>query len=350
MMSGGLRTFALCAALSCVALDAQAQSSPGYGNVAWEELAGASVAQLREQLPLLQERGLSLTLHWKAEQLDDAERWALVKDAVARGVRVIPWLTLPDEQGYFPNATNYEAWIGAARELLKVWRERGLPPTALSLDLEPPKAELYEFQRLTASGDVLGVVRFLSERVDRPQYEAAGRAFHSFVADAHTLGFSVYVTTLLPLLDDYADGDDFLRQAFHCPLDAAEWDEISFQIHRTIYAQSYPVNAYLVYDYGRSAQRRFGARAGIGIGLTHAGIASDPDIVYASGDALRADTEAALAAGFPRERIGVYSLLGMYTRAPLEQWLQPAGARVPARDLGTEMLHASVQLIDALGH
>ena len=343
------RWWAGCIVLSCLARGAQAQQA-GYGNVAWEELDGASLADLRAQLPLLARQGLSLTLHWKAEQLDDAARWALVADAAARGIRVMPWLTLPDAQGYFVNATNYAHWIPAARRLMQQWRERGLPGTALSVDMEPPRDELAAFQRLTASGDGPGLLQFLSGRVDRAQFAEAAAAFRGFVREAHAQGFGAFLTTLLPLLDDYTDGDDFLRQSFHCPIDAADWDEVSFQLHRSLYAASYPITAYMVYDYARSARRRFGARAGVGLGLTHAGIASDASLVYASGDELRADTEAALAAGFARARIGVYSLLGIYGRAPVEQWLQPAHAHVPAPDFGTPLLHASVQLVDALGH
>ncbi|MET0385613.1 MAG: hypothetical protein ABW321_06625 [Polyangiales bacterium] len=326
-----------------------ALSTTGYGAVAWEETDGATVTSLQDQLPLLEGRGIALALHWHAHVIDDPARWALVDAALARGIQVQPWLLLPEADGYFPNSVTYAAWIAAAEQLVAAWEAHALPATAFIVDMEMSKDKLHEFQRLTAAGDPSAVVRFLEGNINREEYAAASDAFVAFVDDLHARGHAVNLTTLLPMLDDYADGDDFLRQSFSSPIDAAAWDEVSFQLHRTIYAESYPVTSHLVYDYGVLARRLFGERAGVGIGLTHAGIAEDPDIVYASGDALRADTEAALAAGFPSARIGVYSFLGMYSRAPTEQWFQDAEAHRPFPDFGTGLLHTAIQLVDALG-
>ncbi|MEY4581269.1 MAG: hypothetical protein RL701_5972 [Pseudomonadota bacterium] len=332
------------------ALESEALTAAGFGSVAWEELDGATVSQLKNQLPLLEGRGMALVLHWKAENLDDAERWTLVKAALARGIQVQPWLTLPESQGYFPNATNYAAWIKAERELLSLWRARKLPSTALVVDMELSKDKLARFQELTASGNPFAVAQFLNANKNKQQYAAATSAFRDFVNEVHALGFKVNLTTLLPLLDDYEDRDDYLRQGFNCPIDGIAWDEVSFQIHRTIYAQSYPLTARMVWDYGRLAKKWFPNNAGIGVGLTHAGISSDPDIVYSDGNALRSDVEAALAAGFAPARIGVYSFLGMYNREPASQWFQTARAKQPSQDLGTGLLHASISAIDAFGN
>jgi hypothetical protein len=331
-----------------LAVVSQALSATGYGNVAWEELGGATLPQLRSQLHHLQGRDIALVLQWKAENIDDQARWDVVRDAYARGIEVQPWLTLPESQGYFPNATNYDTWIANAQYLMFLWRSEGLPATTFVVDLEMSKDKLHRFQELTAAGDPFAVAAFLNGNIDRAQFSAATAAYRGFVDYAHSLGFKVTMTTLLPLLDDYSDGDDFLRQGFNCPIDGVPWDEVSFQIHRTIYAKSYAVTSYMVYDYGRLARQRFGSRAGIGIGLTHHGIAADTSIVYPNGDQLRLDAEAAKAAGFSPDRVGVYSFLGIYNRAPASQWFQSPRTRTPARDLGTGSLHASIQFLDAL--
>jgi hypothetical protein len=333
-----------------VAVSAQetGPSTTGYGNVAWEELDGASIADVRSHLDVLAGTNIALTLEWKADAIDDQSRWDLVADATARGIRVQPWLTLPESQGFFPNATNYEAWISAARTLIATWRAEGLPPTTLVIDMEISKDKLKRFEELTAAADAFGVAKFLNANIDRDQYASAAKAYRVFVIDAHELGFGVNLTTLLPLLDDYADGDDFLRQGFNCPIDGDVWDEISFQVQRTLYAKSYPVTSYMVYDYGQLAQHLFGQRAGLGLGLTHAGISSDPDVLYESGDELRLDAAAAQAASFTPEHVGLYSFLGIYSRPPVSQWLQTPGPQVPANDLGTGLLHASIRAIDAL--
>jgi hypothetical protein len=334
---------------SALEATAQSLSATGYGSVAWEELDGATLADLRNQLQHLQGRDIGLTLHWKAENIDDPARWAVVHDAVSRGIKVYPWLTVPESLGYFPNSTNYDLWIANAQYLMFLWRSvHGLPPTAFVVDMEMPKTKLHEFERLTAIGDPFAVAAFLNRNINRIQFAAATTAYRQFVDYAHSLGFTVNLSTLLPLIEDYGDGDDFLRQGFNSPIDGPAWDEVSFQAQRTLYAKSYPVTSFMVYEYGRVVRQRFGARGGLGLGLTHKGISSDESIVYADGTQLRLDVEAAKAAGLPPNRVGVYSFLGMYRRTPVSQWFQVPQIRTPVRDSGTATLRASMQFLDAL--
>jgi hypothetical protein len=331
-----------------VAVTTQALNTTGYGSVAWEELGGATLQQLRDNLHLLEGRDIALVLHWKAENIDDQARWDLVHYAYSRGIAVQPWLTLPESQGYFPNATNYDAWIANAQYLMFLWRSHGLPSTTFVVDMEMSKDKLHRFTELTAAGDPFAVARFLNGNINRAQFSAATTAYKGFADYAHALGFKLTLSALLPLLEDYSDGDNFLRQGFNCPIDGVPWDEVAFQVHRTIYGVQFPVTSYMVYEYGRVARQRFGARAGIGIGLTHQGISSDTRIVYPNGNQLRLDVEAARAAGFPYQRIGVYSFLGIYSRPPVDQWFQAASARAPWPDLGTGALRFSMQFLDTL--
>jgi hypothetical protein len=332
-----------------VAVSAQALSATGYGSVAWEELDGATLAELKSNLHHLAGRDIALVLHWKAENIDDPARWDVVHDAVSRGIPVQPWLTLPESLGYFPNATNYSTWITHAQYLMFLWRSRGLPSTSFVVDMEMSKSKLHRFQELTAAGDPFAVARFLNGNINRSQFAAATTAYRGFVDYAHLLGFKVTVTTLLPLLEDYGDGDDFIRQGFNSPIDGIAWDEVSFQVHRTLYGASYPLTSYMVYEYGRLARNRFGARAGLGLGLTHPGIdVGNQAIVYSSGHQLRLDAQAAKAAGFSPSRVGVYSFLGIYRSDDVGQWFQVPGSSRPLPDFGTGLLRASIQALDSL--
>jgi hypothetical protein len=352
-------------------------TTAGYSSVAFEELttstgepvAGATLADLANHLDLLQGRGIAIVLHWKAENIDDPQRWDVVDAALARGIPVWPWLTLPEDNpqdpstysstGYFPNTSNYESWISYSQFLMFLWRHRGLPATTMVVDMEIRKERLIRFQQLTNSAASPTEVRdFLQAGVDRARYEEALQGFRDYVNYAHSLGFKVNLTTLLPILDDYNDGDDSYRQAFGVPLEnspndpsATAWDEISFQAQRSLYQKSYPgMTSFFVYDYAQMARRIFGSRAGVGLGETDAGISIDPTIVYQSGDELRLDVEAALAAGVLAERIGVYSFLGMYQRPPAESWFQsPQTSSPPARDSvlnGTQALHNAALALD----
>jgi hypothetical protein len=330
-----------------------ALSTTGYGAVAWEQLGDRSavdqLAELKTQLPLLAGRDIALVLHWPSESVDLQERWEVVEEALRLGIRVVPWLTLPDQAGYFPNATNVDEWRGNAQYLMFLWRSRGLPPTAFSVDMEMSKDKLGRFQDLTASGNLVAVADLLTSNIDRAQFEYARNSFAEFVSYAHELGFGAEATALLPLIDDYEDGDDYLRQGFNCPLDGIPWDKLEFQIHRTIYQRLYPLTSYTVYNYGQLIKKHFPDHSAIGIGVTHQGIGTVETIpVYQSGDELRADTEAALAAGFSPNDIGVYSFLGMYSREG--DWFQtPRTTQAPPPDLGTGPMHLSIQALDSLG-
>jgi hypothetical protein len=63
---------------------------------------------------------------------------------------------------------------------------------------------------------------------------------------------------------------------------------------------------------------------------------------------MRLDVEAALAAGIPAERIGVYSLLGMLRNGQFQDWVQPAQAVRPAWNAPTAVVHASSIFMDSL--
>jgi len=356
------------AAVGCsrAVADEQVQRAPlgavGFGEVAWEQYElpttnlpppGHDLAALTQRLPLLAKHGLALVLHWPSTELQQQARWDLVRSATELGIAVRPWITLPDAgadgaepsspnyaaTGYFPNATNADAWCAAARELMESWQSRGLAPTTLVVDFEMRRERLIEFAALSSAADVAGVLSLLQRNRDAIGVEGFARAkqtYADFVAAAHQRGFRVTVSTLLPLLDDFEltqDADDLLRQGFQVPLDpSTAWDSISFQVQRTLY-QSYAPTAYFVYHYARQARALFGARAAINLGVTDPGWAVDTP-AYASGAELRQDVEAALAAGIAAPDIGVYSFYGMYKtdasgpRDP-SQWLQPPTRRPP---------------------
>jgi hypothetical protein len=352
-------------------------SDVGYSNVAWEQYgspppAGNDLASLKAKLPLLAQHGLSLALHWPADQLQDPARWDVVQAASALGVAVYPWITLPDGEpadnnpsspnygatGYFPNATNYEVWCGAARTMIWLWRsEHALPPTKLIVDFEMRKDRLQQFATLSSNGDVSGTLALLKENqasIGVAGFANAKRAYAEFVDYAHQFGFAVEATTLLPLLDDFDDGEDSLRQGFQVPLDQdTAWDDVSFQVQRTIY-QNYGPTSYFVYYYAQKAMALFGSRAAVGLGVTDAGWAAATP-TYGRGDDLRQDVEAALAAGVSVANIGVYSFYGMYKAGQDEaQWFQPPQPHPagwsPPMDFATPTVHAAQTLLDQSMH
>jgi len=353
---------------------AQAPGTPGFGSVAYEELdplpEGGSLEDLTASLDRLQGLGVALMLHWTSEDIHDPRRWQVVAAAHARGIEVRPVLTLPEgseadedpasprhaSTGYFPNTSNYAAWIASSKQLMTSWTSRGYAPTTMVIDLEMRKRRLHRLADLTGPDtDPLGVLSLLAQGIDRPRYALAMAAFRAYADYAHQRGFRLHVTTLLPVIDDYLDGDDSLRQAFGIPLGNTPgdrpWDSVSIQVHRTLYGERYVgLTSYFVYDYARAIRKVFGDKGAIDLGLTHGGIVASAPL-YANGDELRRDLEAALSAGIAPEDIGIYSWLGMIApeHAPLSQWLQPPVDLRPPHDDGlTARSHRDWKLLDAL--
>lgn len=354
---------------------------PGYGMVAWEELAApagspplpnSTPSDLRANLSALAGTGVAVVLHWPAAFVDDPTRVDIVQKAKAQGTPVFPWLTLPEgseaqnvpthpdygKTGYFPNDTNYQMWISKAKELMTLWADKGFGPTTFVVDLEMRKHRLHQFAEMTQDGtSPATIAAWLKAGINRSRHASAIAAFKAFVDYAHARGHKVSLTTLLPMIDDYGDDDDDLRQAFTVPLEndpqgagAIAWDEISIQVQRTLYAESYPLlTSYFVQDYALLARILFGNKAGVGLGLTDRGISATAP-TYSNGDQLRQDVQAARYAGIARDKIGVYSYYGMYQRAPISQWF-PAqqSLNLPVfPDLQTGLVHGSVFVLDGL--
>jgi hypothetical protein len=337
--------------------DAAVDSSPaptapaGFG-AAWAEFL--SPAEAQAALPDLAHREVALNLAWPRDQFDDPVRLALAKKAAARGVSLRPWLLLAEADGYWPGASNAEVFSEAARKLMTAWEGAGLAPTVLVVDMEMRFDRSNEMNDLLTAEtpDLIGLVTFLREGVDRATYTAATKQYSALVDEAHQRGWQVHLTTLPQVLDDFADDDDDLRQAFGIPLAGVAWDVVSFQAYRTLFGDllaspgAAKPTAFFVYDYARDAVDRFGPRAGLDIGMVGAGVT--PSGIYQGPAELHQDVEAARAAGIPTPQLAVYNLDGMLSRAPAAAWFESTtpNAVPPAADATTEQLRANVNLLD----
>lgn len=311
-----------------------------------------SVAEVEAALPLLSERRVDVALAWPADESEEerAERFELVRRAADVGVSIRPWLLLPDADGYWPGSTNAQAFDSAARDLVEAWLEADLAPSMLLIDMEMPLERTQRFVEL-AQGKQLGeLVNFLREGVDRDEYRAATATYKALVEHLHERGFKAEISTLSLVLDDYGDGDDGLRQALTIPIDGIAWDLVTFQVYRTLASTGLGTvpTSYYVRDYAQRARVRFGAKAGVILGLVDPGDLTEAAPVYESPEQAIRDVQVALATGISREFIGLYQLRGIVDRTPSEAWFQGAGpARwLPRPDRGTFLARASATTLD----
>ncbi|MET0285071.1 MAG: hypothetical protein ABW352_11390 [Polyangiales bacterium] len=346
----GSRTITLLLAL-LFAGSAHAQSA-SYGFVASEF---QSLEELAAALPTLASSKVGLVLAWPSSEVRSPAWLDFVRTANAKGVRVHPWLLLPEDAGYWANSLNASEYDTAARALLDAWRDAGLAPSTLVVDMEMSIGRTRGLADvITGGGDAAAVADYLRPFIDRTQYAQATAVYRKLVDHAHARGFQAEISTWTQVLDDYADGDDSLRQSFGVPIDAIGWDVVSFQAYRTLNtaltaASAPPTTAYYVLDYALRARARFGARAAVGVGVVDPGELAPDAPRYTSGAQLREDVQAASWAGIPRSKIGVYSLGGMLARPPLTQWFPKPSliSLPPLPDLATLISRLNNAQLDA---
>jgi hypothetical protein len=325
-------------------------------------------SDVREALPMLDEAKVSVALMVQAHKLDVAEEsdafFKLVEDIVARGLQVVPVPVLSADQGYFPNATNVDTYVPVVRKLVSGWKEHGLDPTMLVVDMEPPR----ELTEALGSLDLAKAVP--KDHIDRDRYAAGAAAYAALADELHAAGWKVGVTTQASLLADYRDDDDDLRQYFNVVLDGVKWDQIDFQLYRSAYESQAPgLDSYFVYDFARTAIAQYpGITVGVGLGLTHPGPVFPGTNTFASSKSLRDDVEAAVAAGVKREQITVYNLKGILlgppkcekvlsckpseykyqTNDPRSWFVHAEPGKVPSDALSTKALWEQLDLMDGL--
>jgi hypothetical protein len=311
-----------------------------------------SPREVEASLPLLAAYDVGFVLDWPSSDVANHERLALVRKANALGIEVRPWLLLPRDQGYWPNATNARAYDESARRLIDTWLEAGLSPSTLVVDMELPIQRAEQLSALILAGDEEGVTRFLRAGIDRAQYAEATRIYRDLVVHAHARGFRVELSTLMQVLDDYLDGDDGLRQALNIPVAGIGWDTCSFQLYRTLNTLVVPTvpaaSSYFVFDYAVLARTLFGSRAGVGLGVTDPGELAPDAPSYTDPAQLRQDVDAATLAGIERTNIGVYNLRGITRRAPSASWFVPRSLFLvpPLPDAATLLTRFSTVRLD----
>lgn len=336
----------------------QADSLP-FGAVVVEGFSDAELAAASRVLPALAARGISVVIHFDAGDLNNAGKWKFVKEAVALGVTVQPWLLLDQTDGYWPGSTNAQIYAAAAQNLTSLWTGTlGLPPSTLVVDMELRIDRMKKLLSMLGGGsvkDIAGIVKMLRADIDRAQFIEATLTYAKLVNNLHKKGWRVHLTTLPMIADDYVDADAGIRLAFGIPVEGINWDEISLQAYRTQFTRmtaGLPLTPFFVYSYAKKAKSIWGDKASIDVGITGIGM-DDATLVsptYANADELAGDVEAAIAAGLSAKQVAVYNLQGMINRPPVEGWLRMpnSSAAAPALDTGTPFFHGVFDALDLL--
>ena len=266
--------------------------------------------EVLEQIPALEAHSISLYQNIRSEQIGDPETGAFLEQAACQGIEVRAWLTLPEEEGYWPNEKNADIFIEKALELARWIRSSGLPIEWIVVDMEPDLQLMEALIAAAEEGRWLEAAMLILGNRDPESYAASVDAYTGLVEALHEMGFKVMVVTFPLVLDDLGDGDDNVQDLLNTPVNRIPWDEVSFMVYTTIFTKflGIPMEPYLIYSYGLDAVRHYGERAAVDLGVVGAGGMVEGEGIKDIQE-LRAQVGAARAAGL--ERIHVYSLEGI---------------------------------------
>ncbi|MCA9592925.1 MAG: hypothetical protein KC776_06425 [Myxococcales bacterium] len=312
----------------------------------WSEFADDDT--VRGALPELGRLGLRLHLALPAARLGDAGLAALTREAADHGVDVFAWLLLDRAHGYWVGETNAEQVREAVLDLLR-WRSArdGVALRGVSFDLEPD----FEYAETLRHSPVFRWLPLMKQHLHADKFTRAQQVLSDTVDRLHQADVFAHAVTL-PLVLDQPEGSTLLEDALDIPVSGIPWDEVSFMVYQTAFAQLVGewLGPALVQSYAEDAIARFGERAGLDLGVVgSAGIGIDPGRRYPDPETLRQDAAAARAAGIKSLR--VYSLDGVLEQGGPERWLPP---REIARPGGTRrevlgLRNAVATLVRALG-
>ncbi|MBZ0254077.1 MAG: hypothetical protein K8I02_12120, partial [Candidatus Methylomirabilis sp.] len=184
-------------------------------------------------------------------------------------------LELSFAEGRWPNVKNVGVFAPYMRDMMAYVRARGLPVETIVIDMETSLDKINALLDAFKAGELGPAIDALLDDYDRPTYEAGTAAFAALVDDAHAMGFRVHLTIPGLTPDDFGDGDHDLHRLFDMALAGVDWDEISYQLYRTLFSEIVvPIvggedilSPYYVYSYARSIREEFGDRAAVDLGI-----------------------------------------------------------------------------------
>lgn len=302
-------------------------------------------AEVAGALPALARLGVSLCLALPSDRVGEDAFASLTRRAADHGVSVRLWPLLPRVRGYWVGETNVD---DAAELLDAITRWRGLAVDGVSVDLEPAYA-YSEALRAAQKTSPAGFVALLRSHVDAAAFARARDTLARAVDHARRAGLVLHAVTY-PLVLDQPDGTPAIEDAFDIPVNGIAWDEVSFMVYQTAFAQQVGewLGPALVHSYARTAVARFGDRAGLDLGVVgDAGVGLDPGDRYPDPGPLRADVGAALDAGIPLSRLRVYGLRGAIHAGGAPHWLalDTVTPRAPAPSRMVDGLRNAVRLL-----
>jgi len=299
-------------------------------------------AEVQGYLPLLEENGVALALAIHRAKIGEADLADLMREANLREVELAAWLLLDMADGYWPNEENVEQVRELVDEFTLWVDEEGVDIEWIVIDMEMSVQETDLLKQLIAEMDIIGLAQLVLGNLDPCSFEQAAASYTEMVEELHDLGYRVSVVTYPFIMDDMADGDTGIQDAFDVPVSPVPWDDYAFMVYRTLYMEmGLQPGPYLVYDYAKDAARVFGENATIGIGCV--GVPGYQDL-----QVMRDEGAASLAGGV--DKVVGYSLDAIMDTSDPVSWLDVSDVMplFPPLEPEVEITRAGFRFLDLI--
>lgn len=288
----------------------------------------------------------------RGETTDEYLR-AVCETAERHDIGLVWWPVLAREDGYWPNQGNVDVFLPFVDELLD--RRDALCPRldGIVVDMEMPIQRIEMLSEMRESGaPITEIAGWALSGIDVVAFDRARGLFDEAGQRVRARGLRWTVTTLPMNLDDYRDGDQTVAHVMWTPIEGITWDNVSFQVYRSLFDAQFPpesgepYTAGLVTTYATTAVERWAELAGVDLGTTGSGIGIETGIV--SADEMQSDIAAALAAGIEPGRIAIYSLEGLRDKADRSDWVRLPAPRAAPPTATDEGARSTFSLLDSL--
>jgi hypothetical protein len=192
------------------------------------------------------------------------ERTAVVRRLNQAGVRVIAWIMLPKEEGYYLNADNSPAAMARIVAFEKWTAENGLKWAAVGLDIEPNFAELAALK--THRWHLL--ITLIRRSLDGKRIERARTEYSRLIAELQSRGYAVQTYQMPYLPAERSVHSTFLDRLFGTV--DVHGNEEYLMLYTNV---ARPIGAAMIWSLGRGAQ---GISVGSTDGETPPGVGSGP--------------------------------------------------------------------------
>lgn len=339
--------------LGCTSGDSDSEPTEEAPLQAWLEFT--DVGEVPKHLRAAAHFRLDIRLAVQAGVHDQVFIETACTAAASHDLGLTLWPLLAEEDGYWPNQSNAEAFSTWALEVLDWTTDSCDALQAVVVDMNMPtdRSDIWMGDEIGSTADR---VALLEKGMDEPAFLAAKDVYKAWIEAVRSRHptIEVHLSTLPMLVDDHLDGDESIAMALWTPVEGLDWDRVSFQVYRTVFP-AYSASLLgteavfgpgLVSSYAADIVELYGDRAAIDIGIIGPDKWGPGGMTEPGG--LQEDIAAALDAGIPLNAIHIDSLDGLVDQDDPHAWVSIPAPSAASDEAAVDSIRDWIKGLDGM--